>query len=71
MVREWQATRDWLTRELTVDSINEAKMSNEKQVFHLMKNFLNFFYVIPLIYKVLVKQSKTLVVFREVLKGSL
>lgn len=31
MVREWQASRDWLTRELTVDNINEEKMKEEKQ----------------------------------------
>ena len=48
MVREWQASRDWLTRELTVDNINEEKMKEEKQVI-FFKFYNSFKYVIGLI----------------------
>ncbi|KAL5271872.1 hypothetical protein ACHWQZ_G000163 [Mnemiopsis leidyi] len=31
MLEEWKASRDWLSRELTIDSINEEKTKSEKR----------------------------------------
>ena len=36
MLQEWKTSRDWLSRELTIDSVNEENTKSEKRVSKLL-----------------------------------